>query len=78
MKAVSSIFGGATPKVQGPDPAVLEAQKRQEAKLAEQEREAADEKRSRDAALAGAQGRGSRGATLFASETGTKKATLGG
>ena len=72
---ISGIFGGA-PK--GPDPSVLAAQKRQETRLAGQEKKEKDALEARQRVAAARSGRG-QGLTLFKG-TGEKgvKETLGG
>lgn len=73
---VSAIFGGGSPP--GPDPEILEAQRRQEARIAAQEAEEEEKKAARDRLVAATQGRRSL-ATLFqrTGEAGLSR-TLGG
>lgn len=75
--AVSSLFGGG--KAPGPDPALLEAQRRQQERLEAQEAREEERLAARERLLAGRQGRRGAG-TLFAEtgEAGVRAETLGG
>lgn len=58
MKSIGAIFGGAKSAPQGPDPSVLAAQQRQEAKIAEAEAEEKKRLKANRSLVAARQGGG--------------------
>lgn len=82
MKAVGSVLGMKPPKQQGPDPAVLEAQKKQTESLERQEKLQDDERKNlqqkQNASLKASRARRAGGRSLLTGlETGVTREQLG-